>query len=152
MSKAVIWTGRTLGVLLGALLIANPAFADRKRDRDMRQDERRGARDERPQIQHFDDHRRTVVREYYVKEYHGRRCPPGFVRHGRDCGPSHYERRWVKGRPLPRDVVYYTVPPKLVVELGPPPPGHKYVRVASDILLVAIGTGLVVDAITDLGH
>ena len=31
-----------------------------------------------------------------------------------------------------------------------PPSGHKYVRVAADILLIAIGTGLVVDAIEDL--
>jgi Ni/Co efflux regulator RcnB len=33
-----------------------------------------------------------------------------------------------------------------------PPEGHKFVRVASDILLIAIGTSLVVDAIEDLGR
>jgi Ni/Co efflux regulator RcnB len=53
---------------------------------------------------------------------------------------------------LPRDVVYYDVPPQLVVRLGTPPSGHKYVRVASDILLIAIGTSMVVDGITDLGR
>jgi len=49
-------------------------------------------------------------------------------------------------------VIYHTVPPELVTQLGAPPPGHKYVRVASDILLIAVGTGLVVDAINDLGR
>jgi Ni/Co efflux regulator RcnB len=36
--------------------------------------------------------------------------------------------------------------------LGTPPAGHKFVRVASDILLIAVGTSLVVDAIEDLGR
>jgi len=39
----------------------------------------------------------------------------------------------------------------LVVQLGIPPAGHRYVRVAADILLIAVGTGLVIDAIEDLG-
>jgi hypothetical protein len=34
----------------------------------------------------------------------------------------------------------------------PAPSGHKYVRVASDILLIAIGSSMVVDAIEDLGR
>jgi Ni/Co efflux regulator RcnB len=36
------------------------------------------------------------------------------------------------------------------VQLGAPPAGHRYVRVATDILLIAVGTGMVVDAIEDL--
>lgn len=152
MSTFASGIGGASVVALAALLSVNPAYADNRHERDLRKDNRHVERRERSQVQHFDDHRRTVVREYYVKEYHGRRCPPGFVRQGRDCGPSRYERKWARGRPLPRDVIYHTVPPQLVVELGAPPPGHRYVRVASDILLIAIGTGLVVDAITDLGH
>jgi Ni/Co efflux regulator RcnB len=38
------------------------------------------------------------------------------------------------------------------VKLGVPPAGHKYVRVAADILMIAVGTGLVVSAIEDLGR
>jgi len=34
---------------------------------------------------------------------------------------------------------------------GAPPAGHRYVRVAADILLIAVGTAMVVDAIEDLG-
>ena len=162
MSRAIIRTGRAMFVVLAALLIVHPASADDRRGRDDRddrrehgdrRDDRRGDRDHRSHPGHFDDHRRVVVREYYVKEYqHARRCPPGFVRHERECKPPQHARQWERGRPLPREVVYYSVPPKLVVELGAPPAGHKYVRVASDILLIAIGTGLVVDAIHDLGR
>ncbi|MBL8489489.1 MAG: RcnB family protein [Rhodocyclaceae bacterium] len=48
-------------------------------------------------------------------------------------------------------MVLYEVPRSLNRSLGPPPPGHKYVRVAGDILLIAVGTRMVVDAIKDLG-
>ena len=47
---------------------------------------------------------------------------------------------------------FMTVPRALVVKIGPPPNGYKYVRVAADILLIAIGTRMVADAITDLGR
>jgi Ni/Co efflux regulator RcnB len=66
--------------------------------------------------------------------------------------PPGQAKKWKRGQPLPHDVTYYSVPQALVVTIGPPPPGHRYVRVATDILLIAIGTGLVVDAIQDLGR
>jgi Ni/Co efflux regulator RcnB len=56
------------------------------------------------------------------------------------------------GRPLPREVVYYEVPPALVVKLPQPHPGQRYVRVATDILLISVGSGMVIDAINDLGR
>jgi Ni/Co efflux regulator RcnB len=40
----------------------------------------------------------------------------------------------------------------VVLTLGVPPSGYRYVRVASDILLLAVGTGMVVDALEDLVH
>jgi Ni/Co efflux regulator RcnB len=49
-------------------------------------------------------------------------------------------------------VVYYDLPPALIVKIGAPPSGHRYVRVAGDILMIAVGTGLVVSAIQDLGR
>jgi len=38
------------------------------------------------------------------------------------------------------DVIYYNLPPAVVIQLGAAPAGHRYVRVASDILLIAVGT------------
>lgn len=151
MREPTLWTSRAIFVALTVLFVTNPAYADRKNDRDDRS-EHRDDRGHRGQSRHFDDHRRVVVREYYVKEYRGRHCPPGFVRKDHDCRPPGQARHWERGRPLPREVVYHTVPPQLVVELGTPPVGHQYVRVASDILLIAVGTGMVVDAINDLGR
>ena len=66
--------------------------------------------------------------------------------------PPGQAKKWHRGKPLPASVVYYEVPPALVVRIGAPPAGHRYVRVAADILLIAVGTGMVVDAIQDLGR
>ena len=66
--------------------------------------------------------------------------------------PPGQARKWAVGQPLPRDVVYYSVPQAVVVQLGAPPSGQRYVRVASDILLIAIGTGMVIDGIQNLGR
>ena len=79
------------------------------------------------------------------------KCPPGLAKKHNGCMPPGQAKPWTLGRPLPRDVVYYDLPPSLVVRLGIPPSGHKYVRVAADILLITIGTSMVIDAIQDLG-
>jgi Ni/Co efflux regulator RcnB len=47
-------------------------------------------------------------------------------------------------------MIYHLLPPHLVSQLGLPGPGYRYVRVAADVLLIAAGTGLVIDAIQDL--
>lgn len=101
---------------------------------------------------YFDERRHVVVRDYYAREYRGGHCPPGLAKKHNGCMPPGQAKKWHRGRPLPRDVVYYDLPPQLVVQLGVPPAGHKFVRVASDILLIAVGTGMVVDAIDDLGR
>lgn len=100
----------------------------------------------------FGDDQRTVVRNYYSEQYRVGRCPPGLAKKNNGCLPPGQARKWAVGRPLPSDVVYYSMPPSVVVQLGTAPAGHRYVRVASDILLIAIGTGMVVDAIQDLGR
>jgi Ni/Co efflux regulator RcnB len=124
-----------------------PARADRV-TRDIRA--RRG--DARPQARHFHDQQRVVVRSYYETEFRSGKCPPGLAKKRNGCMPPGHAQKWHIGRPLPRDVIFYDIPPALVVQLGAPPAGHRYVRVASDILLIAIGTGLVLDAIEDLGR
>ena len=59
-------------------------------------------------------------------------------------------KKWHRGQPLPHDLPYYDLPEEVLRELGRAPEGHKFVRVAADILLIAIGTGMVIDAIEDL--
>lgn len=101
---------------------------------------------------YFGDQQRVVVREYYGKQYSAGRCPPGLAKKNNGCMPPGQAKKWAVGQPLPRDVVFYPVPQAVVVQLGAPPVGHKYVRVASDILLIAIGSSMIVDAIQDLGR
>ena len=100
---------------------------------------------------HFDEQRWTFVRDYYSNQYRSGRCPPGLAKKHNGCVPPGHARRWEIGRPLPREVIFYEVPQPLVIQLGYPPRGYRYVRVASDILMIAVGTALVVDAIEDLG-
>ncbi|MFZ1910619.1 MAG: RcnB family protein [Burkholderiales bacterium] len=154
-------------VLVAGALTAGPALAQRHDEKDQHgQMERHEAAPSHAQTQrrepmarqgqareteHFADQHRAAIRTYYAQHYR-HRCPPGLEKTSRGCAPSVAERRWERGKPLPRGVVFYDLPPKLAVEIGAPPPGYRYVRVASDILLIAAGTGLVVDAINDLGR
>lgn len=145
--------------LTGALVTAAPALADKpewagkgkgKNEHAERRDDDRGREEGRRE--HFRDRDREYVRDYYEREYHGGRCPPGLAKKHNGCMPPGQAKKWAYGRPLPRDAVYYEVPHDLVVRIGVPPPGYKYVRVAGDILMIAIGTSMVVDAIQDLGR
>ncbi|MDP3799706.1 MAG: hypothetical protein Q8R06_21605 [Polaromonas sp.] len=99
----------------------------------------------------FAEPQRVAVREYYVGQVKAGRCPPGLAKKNNGCMPPGQAKKWAMGQPLPGDVVFYPVPQAVTVRLGVPPSGYKYVRVASDILLIAIGTSMVVDAIQDLG-
>ena len=131
---------------------------DRKGDRkdDRRDDDRNSRRDNDRHAdgdrRHFQPQQQVMVREYYTTHYRGRSCPPGLAKKNNGCMPPGQAKKWKVGYPLPREVVYYSVPAPLVIQIGPPPSGHRYVRVAGDILMIAIGTGLVVDAIADLGN
>ena len=101
---------------------------------------------------YFADSQRTAVRNYYGEQSQARRCPPGLDKKNNGCMPPGQARKWAVGQALPRDFTHHSVPQSVVVHLTAPPPAHRYVRVASDILLTAIGTNLVVDAIQDLGR
>ena len=124
--------------------------------REDRERERRGDRDERRSSVHvstyFTDSHRQVVRTYYTDRFHAGRCPPGLAKKRNGCMPPGLAKQWHIGRPLPRDVVYYDPPYDIMIRLGAPPEGHRFVRVAADILLIAVGTGMVVDALEDLNR
>lgn len=167
MKRIGFHTSYALVLLMVGTLVANPTLAGKPawagasgkgetkgkghtRDRDEESD--RGPEQRRAAISHFSDRHRGVIRDYYVGQFQAGRCPPGLAKKRNGCMPPGQAKKWHIGRPLPRDVVFYNLPPALVVELGPPPAGYRYVRVAADILLIAIGTGMVIDAIQDLGR
>ena len=155
-----------LALAIAGILAAGPVMAD-KGNMDNRGDQRNEHRDDRGNDdkkskggndryssgsdRHFEERQHVLVREYYVEHYRGRSCPPGLAKKHNGCMPPGQAKKWKVGHPLPREVIFYDVPQPLVMQIGPPPSGHRYVRVAGDILLIAIGTGMVVDAINDLG-
>lgn len=100
----------------------------------------------------FDDGQRNALRNYYTEQIHSGHCPPGLAKKHNGCMPPGQAKKWAIGQQLPRDVIFYDLSPEIVIHLGTPPPLHRYVRVASDILLIAVGTGMVVDAIEDLSR
>lgn len=129
----------------------------RSEQRDERHDDnrktRRHERDSAGDRQgHFDDRHQAIVRDYYGEQFRSGRCPPGLAKKHNGCMPPGQAKKWQVGQPLSREVVYYDVPQPLVLQIGPPPSGYRYVRVASDILMIAIGSGMVVEAIRDLGR
>jgi hypothetical protein len=100
----------------------------------------------------FSSEQRERVRSYYGERIRAGHCPPGLAKKNNGCMPPGLAKQWAIGQPLPPDVVYYDLEPELVVRIGLPPPDHRFVRVAGDILLIAAGTGMVLDAIEDLGN
>jgi hypothetical protein len=102
--------------------------------------------------EYFADGHRTLVREYYSDEFRHGRCPPGLAKKDNGCMPPGQAKKWTVGRPLPKEVIFYDVPAPLLAKLDRAPAGHRYARVASDILLITLGSGTVVDAIQNLGR
>lgn len=160
--------------LFALSMVAEPAFAEKpahaggghkqkphqEKQRERHDDYRRGQQanqfhpENYPDQYHrqggFQEHQRAVIREYYASEFRSGHCPPGLVKKHNGCLPPGQAKRWAVGRPLPRDVIFYDLPVGVITQIGYPPAGYRYVRVASDILMIAIGTGMVVDAIADL--
>lgn len=100
----------------------------------------------------FSDDSRHILIDYYGGQARAGHCPPGLAKKGNGCLPPGQARKWRRGYALPVDVRHYPLAPEVLVLLPPPPPRHRYVQVAGDILLIAIGTSMVVDAVEDILH
>lgn len=146
---------RVLSALaLFALVAAGPALADKpdwagggkNRQQAQRHDDRGGSAASR-----FTDQHRRIIADYYGGQTQpGRKCPPGLAKKNNGCMPPGQAKKWGMGRPLPGDLRYYELPRDLLMRLPPAPAGHRYVRVAADILLIAVGSSMVLDAMEDL--
>lgn len=90
----------------------------------------------------------VYVQDYRLIQHHRGHLPPGLAKANKI--PPGHAKRWKVGHPLERSVIFHDPPPIIVAQLGPPPAHHRFVRVAQDILLLATGTGMVVDAIENL--
>ena len=98
------------------------------------------------------DRDRTSVYSYYRAQYAAGHCPPGLAKKNNGClPPGQAKKLWAIGQPLAPGVVFYPLPGALLAQLSPVPAGYQYVRVANDILMMAIGTRLIAGAVADLG-
>jgi hypothetical protein len=80
---------------------------------------------------YFDDKDRAAVRKYYEGN------PPGG-----------HPPQWQIGEVLPAGAPVGAVPRPVMATLPKLPPGHRYVQLGGDILLVAAGSKMVVDGIS----
>jgi hypothetical protein len=99
----------------------------------------------------FSTHDRENTQVFFV-EKHGRgKCPPGLAKKNNGClPPGQAKKRYSIGHPLPPAIVLEQVPTELTVRIGPAPAGYRYAMVDGDLVKLAVGTLLVVDAIQGL--
>ena len=96
----------------------------------------------------FSDPHREAARSYFVTQYGRGNCPPGLAKKNNGClPPGQAKKRYVVGQPLPAGIVIAALPAELSVKLGPAPTGYRYGILDGDLVKLAVGTMLVVDAI-----
>ncbi len=98
----------------------------------------------------FNNDSRQIIGDYYGAQARAGKCPPGLAKKHNGCQPPGQAKKWAKGKPLPADLRYGNLPSDLLRRLPPPPSNHRYVQVAGDVLLIAVGTSMVVDAVEDI--
>jgi len=141
-------TGSAIGAVL-AISMAAAALADNDKAKD--KSKGKGHDKGAPTVLVFNDHDRDEVHRYWVDTFGRGNCPPGLAKKHNGClPPGQAKKRYVVGQPLPTAVVFQPLPPVLVTRLGPPPAGYQYAVIDGDVVKLAIGTRLVVDAITAL--
>jgi Ni/Co efflux regulator RcnB len=59
--------------------------------------------------------------------------------------PPGQAKKWARGQYLPKTLVWTPAPAAIIAKLKPVPPGHRYVVVDGEVLLVALATGLILD-------
>ena len=79
----------------------------------------------------------TILAYYADKPKKARALPPGVA------------RKYARGRRLPPGIAKQALPPELERRL-PVQAGYQYVAVDSDVLLIAVSTGIVVDILLDV--
>jgi hypothetical protein len=97
----------------------------------------------------FTSGQRDAAHGWYGETYGRGNCPPGLAKKNNGClPPGQAKKRYVVGHPLPPGIIVQPVPPVLFSRLDPVPAGYEYVVLDGDLVKLAVGTRLVVDAIS----
>jgi hypothetical protein len=139
------WLGLGLALLLAG---APGALADKKEKKD------KGKKAAGASVTvTFTTDQRGAAQGWYVETYGKGNCPPGLAKKNNGClPPGQAKKRYAVGQPLGTAVTYKPIPSELSVRIGKPPEGYLYVTLDGDLLKLAVGTLLVVDAIDGLLH
>lgn len=152
-SLRFIVIGIALALLAGGVSAEKPGWAGGGKNKEGKERSDQGRGDNRHggglAIGFGSDDRR-IIGEYYGSQARQGNCPPGLAKKHNGCQPPGQAKKWQKGYPLPKDINYYELPRELRLRLPVPPPNYRYVQIAGDILMIAVGTGMVVDAIEDI--
>jgi hypothetical protein len=99
----------------------------------------------------FTTDQRESVRLYFA-ETHGRgHCPPGLAKKNNGClPPGQAKKRYSVGHALSPAIELLPIPTEISARLGAPPAGYRYGIIDGDLVKLAVGTALVVDAIDGL--
>jgi hypothetical protein len=96
----------------------------------------------------FNDTQRGAARDYFVGDHGRGNCPPGLAKKNNGClPPGQAKKRYAVGQRLPNGIVLAELPKELSMRIGVAPSGYRYGLVDGDLVKLAIGTMLVVDAI-----
>jgi len=104
-------------VIFIAVLAAGPALAEKPswtgngkgaKQRTQHEVNQRYEEKRRP---YFSEQHRVFINDYYAKQYRRGHCPPGLAKKHNGCMPPGQAKKWVIGQPLPRDVIFYDLPP-----------------------------------------
>ncbi len=98
----------------------------------------------------FSSAQAMAARGYYDEAGHQGYVAPRAMRSGQ--ASSMPMRRWQLGQPLPSGTPSYPLPRPLILAIGHPPNGYRYVRMGHDILLLAESSNRVVDAMEDVAR
>jgi hypothetical protein len=97
----------------------------------------------------FTDQQRTSVESWYAGQR--KSCPPGLAKKNNGClPPGQAKKRYTVGKPLPVGIALKPLPEELSRRIGVAPTGYIYAEIDGDLLKLAAGTLLVIDAIQGL--
>jgi len=95
----------------------------------------------------FKESHQETVQQFYGFWFKHADCPVGLIRQEGSCISKNPQREWQIGKALLPSVSYNNIHHVLKTKLGPPPAGHRYIRITDSLLLIHTQSGLVVDAV-----
>ena len=135
--------GLAAWVAVAILATSGPAFADKPKGKGKSHDAENAVL--------FSVAQREAAQAYFVQKHGKGGCPPGLAKKGNGClPPGQAKKRYSVGRAVPQGVVVEAVPAELSARIGPAPGGYAYAILDGDLVKLAVGTMLVVDAIEGL--